>query len=144
MNKNLQFSFLILSVFYLSCNPNNSKKGVVSEGILSSIAFKVSTYDFGKIPANKDATATFNFSNTGKSPLVISEVKTSCGCTVPEYPKGIIKPNETGEIKVIYDAKYPGRFNKTITVFYNGKDSPKTLAIKDEVPYPKDLDSVNN
>ncbi|WP_394368018.1 DUF1573 domain-containing protein [Flavobacterium undicola] len=70
-------------------------------------------------------------------PLLIKDVNTSCGCTVPEWYKGIIKPNKNGEIKIVYDAKYPGRFNKTITVFYNGKDSPINLTIKGEVPYPK-------
>ncbi|QTD38549.1 DUF1573 domain-containing protein [Polaribacter batillariae] len=59
--------------------------------------------------------------------------------TIPEYPKGIIKPSERGEIKVVYDTKYPGRFNKTIAVFYNSKGSPKILTIKGEIPYPKDV-----
>ncbi|AUC24022.1 hypothetical protein BTO15_07535 [Polaribacter sejongensis] len=108
----------------------------------SNISFKAELYDFGVIPSKKEATAIFNFSNTGENPIVIKDVKATCGCTVPEYPKKIIKTGEGGEIRVIYDAKYPGRFNKTITVFYNGKDSPKKLIIKGKVPYPKEIDSI--
>ena len=57
---------------------------------------------------------------------------------MPVWPKEIIEPNESGEIKIVYDAKYPGRFNKTITVVYNGKDSAIELTIKGEVSYPEE------
>ncbi len=139
--KNIFFivTFIIISV---SCNTKLENNKNLSNGNLSSLLFIKELHDFGEIPANKNATAIFNFSNSGERPLVISEVKTSCGCTVPEYPKDIIKSGKSGQIKVIYDAKYPGRFKKTITLFYNGKDSPKTLTIKGEVPYPKETDSI--
>ncbi|MDY7396730.1 DUF1573 domain-containing protein [Aureibaculum sp. 2210JD6-5] len=110
----------------------------------TTIEFANNIHDFGSIKSKQYANAIFSFSNSGNNPLIITDVKTTCGCTVPEYPKEPLLPNEKGEIKVIYDAKYPGRFNKTITVFYNGKDSPKTLAIKGEVAYPKEFDTFVN
>ncbi|MDO5981570.1 DUF1573 domain-containing protein [Flavivirga spongiicola] len=143
MNKKNMY-LVIFIVLSFSCNSKTQKEEVLINNKLSSISFKNKLFDFGEIPAKKNATAIFEFSNTGENPLVITDVKTSCGCTVPEYPKDILKSGKSGSIKVIYDAKYPGRFNKTITVFYNGKDSPKKIIIKGEVPYPKDLNSSIN
>ena len=126
----------IVSVVFLilifSCNTKLEKLQNTKMSIETSI------HNFGNIPAKKEVTTIFIFENTGEHPLLISDVKTSCGCTVPEWPKEKIKSGNKGEIKVIYDAKYPGRFTKTISVFYNGKDSPKELIIKGEVAYPEE------
>jgi hypothetical protein len=102
----------------------------------ASILFEKTKHDFGEIPEKKEARTVFNFENTSEHPLVIKDVKTSCGCAAPEWPKEIVLPSKKGTITVTYDAEYPGRFNKTITVFYNGQDSPKQLTIKGQVPYP--------
>lgn len=104
---------------------------------ITNMTFKQKEHDFGEIPMGKSVSTLFKFSNAGESPLLIKEVTTSCGCTVPEWPKEIIEPNKKGEIKIVYDAKYPGLFNKTITVVYNGKDSPLELTIKGKVSYPE-------
>ncbi|HBK72126.1 MAG TPA: hypothetical protein DDZ39_10820 [Flavobacteriaceae bacterium] len=128
---------LIFFVFIcISCKKLEEKGAMIS--------FKTELFDFNEISAEKEVTAIFNFSNTGDNSLIISDVETDCGCTVPEYPKEPLQPNKKGEIKVIYDAKYPGRFNKTISVHYNGKDSPKILTIKGKVPYRKEIDSIIN
>jgi hypothetical protein len=79
------------------------------------------------------------FSNTGDTPLVIQNVKTSCGCTVPEWPKNPLKSGKSSEISINYDTTHPGMFNKTITVFYNGENSPIVLSIKGKVAYPKNV-----
>lgn len=100
------------------------------------IQFNEREYDFSSIVLTKKVEYNFIFSNTGKTPLIISNVKTSCGCAVPEWPREPIKPGEKGEIKVRYDAASPGFFHKTITVHYNGKDSPVQLSIKGQVEYP--------
>jgi len=73
---------------------------------------------------------TFTFTNTGNAPLIISEVKTSCGCTVPTYSKEAIMPGKDGEIKISYDTKKVGSFTKTITVLSNANQERKTLKIK--------------
>jgi hypothetical protein len=79
------------------------------------------------------------FSNTGDTPLVIQNVKTSCGCTVPEWPQKPVNPGNSGEIKINYDTSHPGMFNKTITVFYNGQESPQVLNIKGKVASSEEL-----
>jgi hypothetical protein len=102
----------------------------------ASLLFEKTKHDFGEIPRKKEASVTFNFENTSEYPLVISDVKTTCGCAAPKWPKEVVLPSEKKAITVTYDAEYPGRFNKTITVFYNGQDSPTQLTIKGQVPYP--------
>ena len=108
------------------------------------IGFSKAEQDFGSIPYKKEASYSFQFTNPGETPLLILDVKTSCGCTVPEWTKKPIKPSGKGEVKIKYDANFPGVFHKTIKVYYNGKDSPKELNIKGEVAYPDDLEGVLN
>lgn len=104
----------------------------------ASIGFGKEKHDFGTLPYKKEVNHVFEFNNPGNTPLIISDVKTSCGCTVPEWPKNPIRPGEKGKIKIKYDAAYPGVFHKTVEVFYNGTGSPHSLEIKGEVDYPED------
>lgn len=134
----MYISLFVFTIFCFSCSKSTTKLEN------TTISFKKEFHDFGEIAQKKEVSTTFIFSNRGEEPLFIQAVKSTCGCTVPEYSKEMIKPSDKGEIKVVYDAKLPGRFNKTITVYFNGKDSPKTLTIKGEVPYPKDTDSIIN
>ncbi|WP_432713481.1 DUF1573 domain-containing protein [Pedobacter sp.] len=95
--------------------------------------FDKETYNFGKIPSNKPATVEFTFTNIGDTPLIISNVETTCGCTVPEYTKTPIKKGETGVIKVTYNptgAALP--FSKSISLTSNAKTPTKVLYIKGE------------
>lgn len=95
--------------------------------------FEVSTHDYGNIPQNVPAEVRFKFKNIGAAPLIISNAEGSCGCTVPEWPKEPIGPGKTGEIKVIYDAKKVGAFQKSVTITSNDPNSPAELRIKGEV-----------
>lgn len=104
----------------------------------ASIVFEKEKYDFGTIPFKKEASVLFEFTNPGKTMLIINDVKTSCGCTVPEWSKEPIRPGRKGQITIKYDADFPGVFHKTVEVFYNGVDSPYMLGIKGEVEYPED------
>jgi len=97
---------------------------------MADIDFEKETIDYGTIEKLSDGLRVFTFSNTGNAPLIISNVKTSCGCTVPTYSKEAILPGETGEIKVKYDTKRMGAFSKTITVTSNANQERKTLKIK--------------
>ena len=99
------------------------------------ISFSKDKHDFGKIPYKKEATFSFSFSNSGKTMLIINNVKTSCGCTIPEWSKEPIRPGKKGQITIKYDAAFPGVFHKTVEVYYNGSDSPSILMIKGEVEY---------
>jgi len=78
---------------------------------------------------------TFKFTNTGSAPLVIHQALASCGCTVPSFPKNPIKPGETGNIEVTYNGtgKFPGHFQKTITVRTNAKNEVVRLVIEGEM-----------
>ena len=92
--------------------------------------FVTEVIDYGKIELNADGVRTFKFKNIGKSPLVITNVKSSCGCTDPKKPTEPIMPGESGEIEVKYATNRPGGFSKTITVSSNADESVKTLQIK--------------
>lgn len=88
------------------------------------ITFEKTTHDFGKIPFNGDGTYEFRFQNTGNEPLILSQPKSSCGCTVPEWPKKPILPGESDVIRVTYkNTNRPGSFNKYVTIFSNTKDN---------------------
>ena len=89
--------------------------------------------DYGTIKYDSDGSREFKFKNTGKEPLIIYSATGSCGCTVPTAPKDPIKPGETGVIKVHYDTKRVGSFEKTVTVSSNGKTPSKTLKIRGTV-----------
>ncbi len=99
----------------------------------ANIEFKTETIDYGQIAKGSDGLRVFEFTNTGNEPLIISDVKSSCGCTVPEKPKGPIQPGETSAIKVKYDTKRVGKIRKTITVYSNATEPIKALKIKGEV-----------
>lgn len=97
------------------------------------ITFQKLVHDFGQIQEGTEAIAEFVFTNTGDSPLVISNVKSSCGCTVPFYPKEPILPGKTGVVKARYDTNRIGFFNKQITVLSNASNGEVTLRITGEV-----------
>ncbi|HIA37739.1 MAG TPA: DUF1573 domain-containing protein [Flavobacteriales bacterium] len=126
---------------------NNTPNPLVQEAVkiekpkgpLSVISFDEETFDFGNIKQNStDNKHVFKFTNKGSNPLIISNAKGSCGCTVPQFPKEPIPPGETGEIVVEYKpGKQKGNQRKTITVTAN-TDPPDTRiaisAIVEEAP----------
>jgi hypothetical protein len=101
--------------------------------VAPAFSWRLTAYDFGKIPLNKPVTHEFKFTNTGNAPLVISSVRASCGCTVTEYSKDPIAPGTEGFIKATYDAAKVGVFTKTVTVNANAEESVVQLTIKGEV-----------
>jgi hypothetical protein len=91
-------------------------------------------YDFGTIDAGKKVSHKYKLKNTGNEPLLISNCKASCGCTVPKCPTEPIAPGETAEIPVEYDSKGKnGPDQKTITITANTNPSPIVLTIKGNV-----------
>lgn len=101
----------------------------------SKIKFDTDSHDFGTINEGVQATYEFTFENVGDEPLVITQVRPSCGCTTPEWSKEPIQPGDEGVIKAIYNSKgRPGRFHKSITVYTNEPESnTKVIFIKGEV-----------
>lgn len=107
----------------------------------ASIEFEKTVHDFGNMKQHGDASTEFVFKNTGTEPLIISNAKGSCGCTVPQWPREPIQPGETAAIKVKYDSKRLGPINKSVTITSNGSDEPKILRIKGNIeaaPKPDD------
>ncbi|MFN8237106.1 MAG: DUF1573 domain-containing protein [Chitinophagales bacterium] len=98
-----------------------------------TMTFDNDAIDYGTIKQDADGNRVFTFSNTGKTPIVISEAHGSCGCTVPTYPKEPIMPGQKAEIKVHYDTHRVGPFSKSVTVNSNAKNSPVVLKISGTV-----------
>ena len=99
----------------------------------AKIEFKSETIDYGEIAKGSDGVRVFEFTNTGDAPLVISDVKSSCGCTIPKKPDAPILPGKTGEIQVKYDTNRVGPIRKAITVTSNAATPTKVLKIKGTV-----------
>ncbi len=98
------------------------------------IKFEETTHNFGEIPYKGDGTCEFTFENKGKEPLLLTKVRSSCGCTVPNsWPKQPIKPGDEGTIKVKYNTRIRGSFSKSIMVYSNSKNNPVRLVIKGKV-----------
>jgi hypothetical protein len=133
MNK---FTLLILqlSIFFIITIGFSQDKVVINYNA-PEIKFNTEVMDLGTFMQYDDPSSQceFIFTNTGKEPLIISKAKGSCGCTVPEWPKEPIMSGETGLIKVNYDEKRVGSFNKSITITSNAKNSPQIIKIKGKI-----------
>jgi hypothetical protein len=128
MKKIILLFVAMISLNIANAQTDKTKAAVSAEG--AEITFETEIHDFGTIDYAGDATYAFRFTNTGKDPLVISDAKGSCGCTVPKWPKEPILKGQSNVINVSYDTKRVGPFTKTVTVSSNGKTSSKLLTIK--------------
>ncbi|MFI5204969.1 MAG: DUF1573 domain-containing protein [Flavobacteriales bacterium] len=99
----------------------------------AEMTFEKEVHDYGTVKQGADGNCEFIFTNTGTTPLVISDARGSCGCTVPTWPKEPIKPGAKSTIKVHYDTKRPGPISKTVTVTANVEGGTKVLRIKGTV-----------
>ena len=104
------------------------------------IWFEEKMHDYGVIEQNGDGTWAFVFKNLGEKPFVINRVRSTCGCTVPEWPREPIEPGSSGEIKVIYDTKRTGTFLKSVIVYSTAANSPVKLQIKGKVVAPEAIE----
>ena len=97
-------------------------------------AFAQEQHDFGSINEGVKAEHDFTFTNTGDAPLIISNAKGSCGCTVPQWPREPIAPGETGVIHVVFDSSgKPGMQTKQVTLNANTIPNSKVLTITAQV-----------
>lgn len=138
--KKVLFSLAVMFVGVLTFNNISAQ---VETG--AKIEFSKETHDYGTVKYGADGACTFEFKNTGNEPLIISNAKGSCGCTVPEWPKEPIAPGAKGSIKVKYDTKRPGAINKSVTITSNAVNEPtKIIRIKGNVlPAPEGVSPVN-
>ncbi|NCT10311.1 MAG: DUF1573 domain-containing protein [Flavobacteriia bacterium] len=106
--------------------------------------FETETIDYGSVSLGSNGDKVFVFKNIGNQPLIISNIQSSCGCTVPKKPEKPIMPGEKGEIKVSYDTKRVGGFSKQITIFSNATDPKKVIRIKGIVEQASSLEKEKN
>ena len=105
-------------------------EGIKSSVTQTQVSVSQSMVDFGKFPMQEKKEHRFALTNTGSNVLVVQDVITSCRCTKAEYSKEPVRPGGALEVKVIYEADEPGRFNKSVTVYCNAEKSPLQLTIK--------------
>lgn len=141
---------LCVGIFIIGCNSNatdkinsnSNDKKKTSEVTKTSpelvfndgaggpeIKFDMEVWEFGEINEGDVIDTIFTFTNVGKEPLIISNAKAGCGCTVPQWPKEPIAPGETGKIAVKFNSKgKPGPQNKPVTLTMN--TTPNTMKLR--------------
>jgi hypothetical protein len=110
-----------------------------SPGKKPIITFDKNTYDFGDLVQGEQVTYTYKFRNTGKSMLIVSDAKATCGCTIPKWTKDPVAPGKSGEITVTFNtAGKMGKQNKVILLFSNAfNQEEKIHLIANVIPPPK-------
>jgi hypothetical protein len=125
--KKVLFSLMMMFVAALGTNAVMAQDG-------AKIDFTKEVHDYGTIENGANGQCTFEFKNTGNAPLIISNAKGSCGCTVPTWPKEPIAPGAKASITVKYDTKRAGAINKNVTITSNAVNEPtKVITIKGNV-----------
>ncbi|MBP3762821.1 MAG: DUF1573 domain-containing protein [Bacteroidales bacterium] len=104
---------------------DEAKKDVPANG--AKIRFESLEHNYGDIPKGIPAVCTFTVYNDGNEPLILQNVKPSCGCTTPKYTQKPIMPGQSGTIEASYNANAMGGFNKTITVTSNAVNDPRVV-----------------
>jgi hypothetical protein len=112
-----------------------AKKGPV-------MSFESTTVDYGTIEQDSDPLREVKFTNTGDEPLIITNARGSCGCTVPDWPKEPIMPGESSKIEVRYSTNRIGPFNKNIRISTNENNDGHSLTVKGKVLKKEDLEGV--
>jgi hypothetical protein len=119
----------LLALALVSCNQEEGKRAKGD----AIITFAKTEYEYGEIPFKGDGDCKFTFRNTGKTPLVLTHVKSTCGCTIPEWPSEPIKAGKEGSIRVTYETNRVGTFRKSIYVYSNASNGVQRLYISGRV-----------
>jgi len=128
--RKILFALTIMLAVTVASAQNSSKKAEMDEKMNGPvITFKTTLHDYGEIYKGSDGSYNFVFTNTGKEPLILSKPRSSCGCTVPSWPKEPILPGEENKIKVTYNTTKIGAFNKSVTIYSNAKNK-KTIVLR--------------
>jgi hypothetical protein len=133
--KMIKISMLALALGLMSFSAIVPVKVIAStiETTASTIVWKVETVDVGEIPQGTPKAIVYEFKNTGKTAVVITNVQGSCGCTATDYTKEPILPGKTAKVTATYNAANKGAFTKTVTVTTSAETSPKILTLKGTV-----------
>ena len=129
MKKAIIISVLILFSFSMIFAQDEGNKGKKQ----AQMTFEYTDHDFGTMEQGSDVSCEFIYKNTGKVPLIINNVRKSCGCTTPEWSKEPLGKRKKGTIGVKYDSNRMGHFRKTITVYSNAENSPVVISIQGSI-----------
>jgi len=144
--KKVFFSLLCLSLgtvaFAQTATPPPAPVAPAVDPNAGVFKFKETTHDYGEVPEGPTAETDFEFKNTGKSPIVISEAHGSCGCTVPKWPQEPIMPGKKGLIHVTYNTQgRQGPISKDVTINSNAQQKTMVLHITGTVK-PKPVEAA--
>jgi hypothetical protein len=133
--KMIKISMLALTLGLMSFSAIAPVNALVSKANIaaSSILWKSESIDVGQIPQNTPKPIIFEFKNTGKTAVIITNVQGSCGCTATDYTKTPIAPGKSGTVTATYNAANAGAFTKTVSVTTNAETAVKVLTIKGTV-----------
>ncbi len=137
-NNNTMKRFLLSAIFLFALmfganaqqNQTQNPTNIESQ---AEITFEKLEHDYGEVKQNGNGVCEFKYTNTGSVPLVLSKVRSSCGCTVPKWSKEPLMPGQSASITVKYNTSSVGPINKSITVESNAKTSRVRLLIKGKV-----------
>ncbi len=118
--------------FTINGNGNKKTNKAVADKT-AAIKWTNQQISVGEIPQGKPVTFEFVFTNAGKEPVLITDVKASCGCTTPDYSKSPVKPGEKGIVKAVYNAAAIGAFTKNVTVTTSADPNPIILTLSGTV-----------
>lgn len=137
--KMIKISMLALALGLMSFSAIAPVQSLVSENEIlettaaSTIVWKAETIDVGQIPQGTPKAIVYEFKNTGKTAVVITNVQGSCGCTATDYTKEPIQPGKSAKVTATYNAANKGAFTKTVTVTTSAETTPKILTLKGTV-----------
>jgi len=115
-------------------NVADKAAAAVPTGPTTVLEFAETEFDFGTVDEGEKVSHTFSFKNTGNEPLIISNAKGSCGCTVPKWPKEPVAPGESGEVTVEFNSKNKkGKRNQKVTLTANTEPAQTFIYLKGEV-----------
>jgi archaellum component FlaF (FlaF/FlaG flagellin family) len=132
--KRFLLSAIFLFALMLGANAQKVEKQNTTEvSSQAEITFDKLEHDYGEVKQNVNGVCEFKYTNTGSVPLVLSKVRSSCGCTVPKWSKEPLMPGQSATITVKYNTSSVGPINKSITVESNAKTPRVRLLIKGKV-----------
>lgn len=127
----IKISVLALAFGLMSfTSPGITTDPIVKTASVKAVAWKSEMIDLGTIPQGKPKSIDFEFTNTGSSAVIITNVKAACGCTATDYTKTPVKTGEKAKVTAVYNAAAPGAFTKTVTVTTNADQTPTVLTFK--------------
>jgi len=124
---------LFIGVIGFSMNAQETKTAKKVDENAPVFKFDTKVVNYGEIARNSDGVRVLKFTNVGKSPLIITNVTGSCGCTVPTSPKEPIMPGKEGEIGIKYATNRIGPFSKTVTITSNASQPSVVISVKGKV-----------